>query len=285
MTRVRLAGRAQLQALLIFAGLVLCLHSGTLAQEEANPGRPTVSTPATLTPVGYLQFESGLLGAEASGEFANRTSIQEVVKLSVAQRLEFLVQTEPLVQADIGNAGTLEPGDVSAGLQVVVVSGKERRPTISVSYFHSVYSSSAPDLDIGSTRQSGVLLVSFDLGKFHVDTNGIVGEQIDDRVHRAQFGQTLSVSRPVYHQLGLTAEFWHFSQPFLKGNAAGFLFAPTYSLRKNLVLDAGFNRGLTTSSTRWEVFAGFTYLLPRKLWGTRKTSSQPPAAAKAWWTE
>ena len=28
-------------------------------QPEANPGRPTVSTPATLTPVGYLQFESG----------------------------------------------------------------------------------------------------------------------------------------------------------------------------------------------------------------------------------
>jgi hypothetical protein len=25
---------------------------------EANPGRPTVSTPATLTPIGYLQFET-----------------------------------------------------------------------------------------------------------------------------------------------------------------------------------------------------------------------------------
>jgi hypothetical protein len=31
---------------------------------EANPGRPTVSTPATLTPPGYLQFETGSLGAE-----------------------------------------------------------------------------------------------------------------------------------------------------------------------------------------------------------------------------
>ncbi len=30
---------------------------------EANPGRPTVATPATLTPVGYFQFESGVLGA------------------------------------------------------------------------------------------------------------------------------------------------------------------------------------------------------------------------------
>ena len=36
---------------------------------EANPGRPTVSTPATLTPVGYLQFETGVLGASHSPEF------------------------------------------------------------------------------------------------------------------------------------------------------------------------------------------------------------------------
>jgi hypothetical protein len=30
---------------------------------DANPARPTVSTPATLTPVGYLQFENGVLYA------------------------------------------------------------------------------------------------------------------------------------------------------------------------------------------------------------------------------
>ena len=34
---------------------------------------------------------------------------------------------------------------------------------------------------------------------------------------------------------------------------------------KNLVLDGGFNHGLTSTSTQWEVFAGFTYLLPHKL--------------------
>jgi hypothetical protein len=36
-------------------------------------------------------------------------------------------------------------------------------------------------------------------------------------------------------------------------------------MRKNLVLDGGFNRGLTSTSTRWEAFAGFTYLLPHKV--------------------
>jgi hypothetical protein len=38
-------------------------NSGQLEAPETNPGRPTVSTPATLTPVGYLQFETGILAA------------------------------------------------------------------------------------------------------------------------------------------------------------------------------------------------------------------------------
>src|ERR1700693_4180267 len=39
-------------------------QSSAVETPEANPGRPTVSTPATLTPVGYLQFENGGLYAE-----------------------------------------------------------------------------------------------------------------------------------------------------------------------------------------------------------------------------
>ena len=42
--------------------------------QEANPGRPTVSTPATLTPVGYLQFETGVLGAEHSPDLPNQSA-------------------------------------------------------------------------------------------------------------------------------------------------------------------------------------------------------------------
>ena len=42
---------------------------------DANPARPTVSTPATLTPVGYLQFETGSLGATTSPEFGTRIGV------------------------------------------------------------------------------------------------------------------------------------------------------------------------------------------------------------------
>jgi hypothetical protein len=235
---------------------------------QANPGRPTVSTPATLTPVGYLQFESGILGAEKSGEFSNRTGIETVVKLSLTRRFELLVQTEPIVFSDLGNRTDHRPGEVFTGFQAVIHHGEGLRPTISISYFRRLYASPAPELDIGTNRQSALALVSFDIKKFHFDTNGIVTEQISDKtgVHRAQFGQTLSISRPLLGNLSFSGELWHFSQPLTKSNATGLLLAPTYSINRFLVLDGGFNRGLTSTSTRWEIFAGFTYLFPKKLW-------------------
>ena len=44
---------------LFSASLLECQQSAS--EPEANPARPTVSTPATLTPVTYLQFETGSL--------------------------------------------------------------------------------------------------------------------------------------------------------------------------------------------------------------------------------
>lgn len=237
-------------------------------QEElaANPGRPTVSTPATLTPAGYFQFETGVLGAQRSGEFADRTGVNEVVKFTATKRMEFLFESEPAVFSDLGDRNSSDPGGISLGAQVVLLPGTERRPTIAVSYFRTVYDGTAPDLDIGSSRNSALILLSTDLGKWHFDTNYFFNEQIESSVRRGQFGQTISVSHPVTGKLSWTGELWHFTQPFLRGHAAGFLTGPAYAVTPKLVLDIGFNRGLTSTSTRWEFFSGFTYLLPRKLW-------------------
>ena len=110
-----------------------------------------------------------------------------------------------------------------------------------------------------------LLLVSADVKGFHYDTNFLFNEVIDNSIHRAQFGQTLSVSHSLVKKLGISGEIWHFTQPFLRSNAVGSLWALNYNMRKDFVLDGGFNRGLTRTSTRWEVFLGFTYLLPHKV--------------------
>lgn len=254
--------------------LSLCCLSAGVAQSPsselpaANPGRPTVSTPATLTPVGYLQFENGGLYAQSSQEFGTRFGINQVTKFTVASRLQLLALSEPLVHATGAKGDALSgsrPGEVFAGAQAVVLSGERHIPTVSVSYIRRLYESPAPEVDIGTFRQSSLFLLSEDLGGFHFDVNGIFSEQAEGTVRRGQFGQTLSVS----HSLGaltFAGELWHFTQPFTKSNAVGSLWAFSYPIHKNLVVDAGFNRGLTSTSTRWEGFAGFTYVLPHRIW-------------------
>jgi hypothetical protein len=231
----------------------------------ANPGRPTVSTPATLTPVGFLQFETGFLRATHSPEFSSQSSFNEVVKFSLSRRIELLVGSEPFAHSHAEGQSADGPGGVSLGTQAVLLAGEGIRPTVALAYFRQVYSGDAPDLDIGSASNSALLLVSADVKGFHYDTNYLFDEVIDTAVRRARFGQTLSVSHPLGKKFGVAGEIWHFTQPFLRGNAVGNLWALNYNLRRNLVFDVGFNRGLTSTSTRWEVFAGFTYLLPRRI--------------------
>jgi hypothetical protein len=232
---------------------------------EANPARPTVSTPATLAPVGYLQFETGLLGATTSTEFNTRVGINQVTKLTVLPRLEFLVLTEPYVHSRLGGDKEVHPGEVFAGAQAVIVLGERSRPTIAVSYVRRLYESPAPELDLGTFRESATILVSQDVKGFHYDANFIVTEQTESGIRRAQQGQTLSISHP-FKRFIISGEFWHFTRPFLRANAVGNLWSVSYPLRRNLVIDGGFDHGLTRTSTHWEAFIGFTYLLPHRLW-------------------
>lgn len=177
-------------------------------------------------------------------------------------------------------SNAVHTGEVFAGLRGVLYQGHDTTPTVSLSYTRRLYASPAPELDIGTFRQSGAILLSDDLLGFHIDANGIFAERITGAVHRAQFGQTISVSHPI-GRFTVSGEIWHFSQPFLRANAVGNLWALSYAVRKNLVLDGGFDHGLTKSSTQWETFLGFTYLLPHRLWPDRRRQQRKaPGAAE-----
>jgi hypothetical protein len=250
----------------LFANCKYCAAQSAMpSTPDANPARPTVSTPATLTPVGYLQFETGGFAAQDSPEFSGRVSLQQVTKLAVHSRLQLILQSEPVVWSRTNGQGASQIGGVSAGAQAVLLPGENHRPTVSASYFRSVYSGPAPDIDIGSANQSALILLSEDLYGFHFDANGIANEQQEGVVRRAQYGQTLSVSHPL-NKFTIAAEIWHFSQPLQRGNTIGNLWAVSYAPRGNLVFDMAFNHGFNATSTKSEVLFGFTYLLPHRLW-------------------
>ncbi|HEX4484908.1 MAG TPA: transporter [Terriglobales bacterium] len=279
----------------------------TDALPAANPARPTVTNPATLTPVGYLQFEQGYLGSVNSPESASQYGVNQVTKLAVHPRLMFAVSSQPFAASTVdGTPGTShDAGGIQVGFQGVLftpqISAKPSAdpasaappdqkspvPTVAVGYYRTVYGGTAPDIDLGSATNTLLLLFSGDFGGFHYDTNYIANEQDDDSargdytVHRAQFAQTVSVNHSIFTaNLQLSVEMYHFSQPTVhatsggmpvaRANLVGLLFAPAYQVRPNLIIDGGFERGLTSTSTHWQSFAGFTYLLPKRLWPERK---------------
>lgn len=256
-------------AALSLALLVLCGAGAAQDQKtdavSANPARPTISTPATLTPVGYVQFETGFLGARHSPEFSSQAGVNEVIKFSMLPRLQIFAASGPFVRSRVDGHDSNGTAEVFLGLQGVLHGGEGANPTVAVSYTRRIYGGDTPDLDLGSPRNSVIVLASADVKGFHYDLNGMLNEVIEGTTHRAQFGQSLSISHGLSGRWGVTGEIWHFSQPFLGGNAVGNLWALTYTPRGNLVFDGGFNRGLTDTSTRWEYFVGFTYLLPHKL--------------------
>ena len=259
------------------SGALLFLIWGLLAQPvlaqsedqntpEANPGRPTVSTPATLTPVGYLQFESGFTRAGDSPEFSSRYSFNEVIKLSVGRRFELVASAEPVAHFTADGVTANRVADVFLGVQGVLYQCEGAKPTLAVSYFHRVYDGGAPEFDFGSPTNSFLVLASADVKGFHYDANAFFTELVQEPVRRGQFGQSLTISHSFHKNFTLSGEIWHFTQPFLRGNAIGNLWAVSYTARKTLVFDVGFNHGLTGTSTQWEGFVGFTYLLPHRLW-------------------
>jgi hypothetical protein len=254
---------------LIGAPQPVLAQSEVAGEPEANPGRPTVSTPATLTPVGYLQFETGFTPAYNSPEFSSRYSLNEVIKLSAAPRLEFLAAAEPIAQFTADGTTANRVADIFLGAQGVFYRGEGAKPTLAVSYFHRVYDGGAPEFDFGSPTNSFLVLASADVNGFHYDANTFFTELVQGPVRRGQFGQSLTISHTFLQRFTLSGEIWHFTQPFLHSNAVGNLWAVSYSARKNVVFDTGFNHGLTSTSTNWEAFLGFTYLFPHRLWKAR----------------
>jgi Putative MetA-pathway of phenol degradation len=251
---------------------------------QANPARPTITNPATLPPVGYVQFEQGLLQAGSSPDgLARQFSLVQTVKLSIHPRLMVDFASQPIAVSRAADSpgdpalSRTDAGDLLVGFQALMVKGKDRQPSIAVGFQQRVRSGTAPDLDIGSFSRTGLVLISGDLGGFHYDSNFSVSEQGGDPVRRAQYGRTLSVSHGLFSEkLSISGEIWNFTQPLVdttrsgaasqRSEAVGTLWALGYTVRPNLVLDGGFDRGITSTSTAWQGFVGFTYVLPHRLW-------------------
>jgi hypothetical protein len=188
------------------------------------------------------------------------------MRITVAPRLQFILSAEPLARSRALQQESMQYGDVTGGIQAVVLPGLGLKPTVSVSYLRLLRGGNATNLDIGGFTNSALLLVSFDVSRFHVDANEFVNET-PGPTRRAQLGQAVAVSHSVTARLSATAEIRHFTEPLSTGDGLSLMWADGYALRPNLVLDAGLARGFTGTSTHWQVATGVTYVLPHRIWG------------------
>ena len=270
---------------------------------EASPARPTVTSPAHIPPTGYLQFEQGFnQAAESPGGTRAQFSLNQVTKIALTTRILVQFLTGPYAYSVLSGpmpSGFMpgasfssdDPGDLQLGGQAIVHKQVGSLPVIALGFIRRVRSGSSANLDTGSYSQSALLLLSGDLPcSFHYDANAIVSEQNNGSVRRPQLGQTFSVTHPLFPtttqgRLTGTAELSHFTQPFVidtynarpadRADAVDLLFAAGYSVHPNLVLDAAFSHGLTSTSTQWQGAFGFTYLLPHRLWPDRHPVPKP----------
>ncbi len=267
------------------------------AVPQASPTRPTFTAPAHIPPTGYLQFEQGFNQANGSpagtdGQFA----LSQSTKISLTTRLMVQYIDQPYVRSRIasptgGDVTSNDPGDLLVAGQAILHKSVGPVPVVAMEYIRRVRAGSSADLDIGSYSQAALLLLSGDLpDKFHYDSNISLYEQNSGPVRRPQLSQTLAVSHPLLEQategkLAGVAELSHFTQPLVssassgrpvdRANAVELLFAGIYQIKPNLVLDAAFVHGLTSTSTQWQGSFGFTYLLPHRLWRDRHPAPVP----------
>ena len=264
---------------------------------QAAPTRPTFTAPAHIPPTGYLQFEQGFNQANDSPAGTNgQFALSQSTKISLTTRLMVQYIDQPYARSRIASPPgpdviSNDPGDLLVAGQAILHKSVGPVPVVAVEYIRRARSGTSANLDLGSYSQAALLLLSGDLPhKLHYDSNISAYEQNSGPVRRAQFSQTLALSHPLFEQatdgkLAGVAELSHFTQPLVastvsgtpvdRANAVELLFAGIYSLKPNLVLDAAFVHGLTSTSTQWQGSFGFTYLLPHRLWRDRHPAPIP----------
>lgn len=239
----------------------------------ANPNRPTVASPADITQYGVVELEYGWDRIwPAPG--THQTSFGGLLKFAFLCDLEmrwtttsFLSRTDP----DGTNRGF---GDNWLGSQIRLYKQTKRVPTLAFNYEIKIPSASAESgLGSGRVDHSLTFLASKDIRHVHFDFNAthfLIGRQGGSGFDQNdQFN--LAFSRPIRGALDFTGEFY--GDTTLNAANPGFvssLWALSYVVNPRLVIDGGFEGGLTAGGPQRHVFAGLTYSIANVYPGWRK---------------
>ena len=228
----------------------------------AHPNRPTVANPADITQYGVLELEYGWdrLWPEWG---IDQTSAGGLLKLGMLCDVEmrwnttsFLSQTDP--------SGThRSSGDNWLGPQIRIYRQTTRVPTLAFSYAMKIPSARSDDgLGTGRVDHAFTFLASKDIKRFHFDFNVskfLIGRPDTSGLDKNQ-QVNLAFSHVIHDGLEITGEVYGDTR--LNQMTPGFVSSPwalTYTVLPRLVIDGGFEVGLTSGGPHRHAFVGATY--------------------------
>ncbi|MDP9162309.1 MAG: transporter [Acidobacteriota bacterium] len=227
----------------------------------ANPNRPTVANPADITQYGVLELEYGW-DRQWPGAGLLQTSLGGLLKFGLLCDLELRWNTTSFLSQTDASGTHRTFGDNWLGPQVRVYKQTKLVPSLAFSYGVKIPSASTnAGLGSGQVDHAFTFLASKDIAKFHFDFNAtefFIGRSSSGFDTNQQLN--LTFAHVLYKGLQLTGEFY--GQTRLNKTAPSFassLWALTYTLTPRLVIDGGFEAGLSSGGPHRHVFAGVTY--------------------------
>ena len=243
----------------------------------ANPNRPTVSNPAHVTQYGVLELEYGW-DRFWPEEHIQQTTLEGLLKFGLLCDVEFRWSTTSFLSQTDSTGSHHTFGDNWLGTEIRFHRQTTRLPTMAFSYALKIPSASTEDgLGTGRIDHSFTFGASEAIGGFNFDFN--LTQYLIGRPSVSGFDQNqlmaLAFLHPIHGALQFSGEFY--GQTQLNKTTPAFassLWALTYTVIPRLVIDGGFETGLTSGGPHRHAFFGATYSIANLYPGWRRNRSR-----------
>ena len=242
----------------------------------ANPNRPTVSNPAQY---GVLELEYGW-DRFWPQEGIHQIALEGLLKFGLLCDIELRWTTTSFFSQTDASGTHRTFGDNWLGTEIRFHRQTTRLPTMAFSYAFKIPSASTEDgLGTGRVDHSFTFGASETIAHFNFDFNftqfliGVPVSSASDRNQQLAF----AFAHAIHGGLQFDGEFY--GQTQLNKATPGFassLWALTYTFMPRLVLDGGFEAGLTPGGPHRHAFFGATYSIANMYPGWRQKRSRSP---------
>jgi len=227
----------------------------------STPTRPTLSTATDVTQCGTLEAEYGF-ERQWIGGGSVRNDLTGGLRFGIAANLDFRWASSDYLNLSSPGIAQTGFGDTWLGLKYRYLSQTKVRPSMGLSYTAKIPSADAArGLGSGQFDHSLAFLFSRDVHPFHFDFNAIPeligrpgGQGYDHHV-----GFALANWLTATKQLSVVAEPYGYTA--LNSTTPAFssvLAGASYQVTPRLVLDTGFDVGVTHYAPRQRISVGIT---------------------------